>query len=146
MRTTLRSVKIIIVDEVSMVSSLNFAYMHLRLEELFGSQDWFRSKNMLFVGDLLQLQPVNGHPVFEKIAKKSIQYKLGCTTSINIWRDAVAYDELTINERQKKDSEYSSMLDCVRCGHPTDQTLSILQKRVVQGSVADKFIELQLSK
>ena len=146
MRTTLRSVKIIIVDEVSMVSSLNFAYMHLRLEELFGSQDWFGSKNMLFVGDLLQLQPVNGHPVFEKIAKKSIQYKLGCVTSINIWRDAIAYDELTINERQKKDSEFSSMLDCVRCGHPTDETLSILQKRVIQGSVADKFVELQLSK
>ena len=146
MRTTLRSVKIIIVDEVSMVSSLNFAYMHLRLEELFGSQDWFGSKNMLFVGDLLQLQPVNGHPVFEKIAKKSIQYKLGCVTSINIWRDAIAYDELTINERQKKDGEFSSMLDCVRCGHPTDETLSILQKRVIQGSVADKFIELQLSK
>ena len=38
------------------------------------------------------------------------------------------------------------MLDCVRCGHPTDETLSILQKRVIQGSVADKFIELQLSK
>ena len=35
MKTTLRSVKVIIVDEVSMVSSLNFAYMHLRLNELF---------------------------------------------------------------------------------------------------------------
>ena len=28
--------KLVIVDEVSMVSSLNLAYMHLRLEELFG--------------------------------------------------------------------------------------------------------------
>ena len=63
-KTTLRSVKIIIVDEVSMVSSLNFAYMHLRLEELFGSQEWFGCKSMPFVGDLLQLQHVNGHPVF----------------------------------------------------------------------------------
>ena len=55
MRTTLRNVKFIIVDEVSMVSSLNLAYMHLRLEELFGTNEWFGSKNMLFVGDLLQL-------------------------------------------------------------------------------------------
>ena len=38
------------------------------------------------------------------------------------------------------------MLDCVRCGHPTDETLSSLQKRVIQGSVADKFVELQQSK
>ena len=36
MRSTFRSLKMIIVDEVSMVSSLNLAYMHLRLEELFG--------------------------------------------------------------------------------------------------------------
>ena len=43
----------IIVDEVSMVSSLNFAYMHLRLEELFGGHSWFGGKNVIFVGDLL---------------------------------------------------------------------------------------------
>ena len=84
-KNTLRSVKVFIIDEVSMVSSLNLA--HLRLEELFGSNDWFGSKNMLFVGDLLQLQPVNGHPVFEKITQKSLQHKLGCATSVNIWRD-----------------------------------------------------------
>ena len=65
MKTTLCSVKVIIVDEVPVVSSLNFAYMHLRLNELFGGNDWFGSKNMLFMGDLLQLQPVNGSTVFD---------------------------------------------------------------------------------
>ncbi len=48
----------IMVDEISMVSSLTLAYMHLRLEELFGCGKWFGSRNMLFVGDILQLQPV----------------------------------------------------------------------------------------
>ena len=67
MKTTLRNVKFIIVDEVSMVSNLNFAYMHLRLNELFGGDDWFGSKNMLFMGDLLQVQPFNGSAVFERI-------------------------------------------------------------------------------
>ena len=38
------------------------------------------------------------------------------------------------------------MLDCVRCGNPTDVTVSILQIRVIQGSVSDKFIEIQQSK
>ena len=50
------------------MSSLNLAYIYLRLEELFGSNDWFGYKNMLFMGDL-QLQPVNGHPVFENITQ-----------------------------------------------------------------------------
>ena len=36
MRTNLRSLKLIIIDEVSMLSNLNLAYIHLRLEELFG--------------------------------------------------------------------------------------------------------------
>ena len=142
MKTTLRNVKMIIVDEVSMVSSLNLAYMHLRLEEMFGGNHWFGSKNVMFVGDLLQLPPVSGNPVCDKITTK---LKLGCATSVNIWRDSVVYDELTINERQRKDKEFSSMLDCVRRGCPTDETLSTLQQRVIQVSVSDKFCELQES-
>ena len=34
MKTALRSLKVLIIDEVSMVSSLNLAYIHMRLEEL----------------------------------------------------------------------------------------------------------------
>ena len=125
-----------------MVSSLNLSYMHLRLEELFGGNE---SRNVLFVGDLLQLQPVSGTPVFEKISNKSLLFQLGCATSVNISRDSVVYDDLTINERQKMDKEFSSMLNCVRHGSPTDETLSILEKRVIKVSISDKFSELQKS-
>ena len=145
MKTALRNVKIFIIDEISMVSSLNLSYMHLRVEELFGGNEWFGSMNVLFVGDLLQLQPVSGTPVFEKISNKSLLFQLGCATSVNIWRDSVVYDELTINERQKTDKEFSSMLNCVRHGSPTDETLSILEKRVIKVSISDKFSELQKS-
>ena len=60
MKSTHRSLKLVIVDEVSMVSSLNLAYMHLRLEELFGRHDWYGSKSIICFGDLLQPPPVNG--------------------------------------------------------------------------------------
>ena len=70
MKTKLCHVKLIIIDEISMVSSLNLAYIHLRLDELFGGDEWFGSRNMLFVGDILQLQPVSGSAVFEKITQK----------------------------------------------------------------------------
>ena len=101
MRSKLRSLKLLIIDEISMVSSLNLAYIHLRLEELFGGEDWFGDVNILFVGDLLQLQPVNGKPAFESVDRKSVWHKLGCATAVNIWKECVVYDELTINERQK---------------------------------------------
>ena len=91
MKTKLCRVKLIIIDEISMVSSLNLAYIHLRLEELFGGDEWFGSTNMLFVGYILQLQPVNGSAVFENITKNTLLLKLGCAASINIWRDSVTY-------------------------------------------------------
>ena len=140
MKTTLRSMKLIIIDEISMVSSLNLAYMHLRLEELFGGSDWFGSCNVLFVGDLLQLQPVNGKPIFEKVTKKSLCLKLGCATCPNIWKDCVIYDELTINERQKNDAQFSTLLEC---GSPTEESLHTLGERVIEGTISDKFRELQ---
>ena len=66
MRANLKPFKLVIIDEVSMLSDLNLAY-NLRLEELFGRTDWFGAINVMFVGDLLQLPPVNGDPVFFKL-------------------------------------------------------------------------------
>ena len=78
MKSKLRSVKLIIVDEISMVSNLTLTYMHLRLEELFGGDDWFGSRNM-FV-EKLQLQPINGNSKHH-------------SESTLFWRDSVIYDE-----------------------------------------------------
>ena len=136
MKKKLCRVKLIIIDEISMVSSLNLAYIHLRLEELFVGDEWFGATNMILV-------ETTTTAVFENIPKKhSYLLKLGCAASINIWRDSVTYDELTINDRQKSDSEFADLLDCVRCGCPTDKTNAILQQRVIQGSITDKFEEL----
>ena len=113
MRTTLQDVKLFLIDEVrmSMLSSLNLAYLHLHLEEVFRTDNWFGSINIPFLGDLLQLPPVNGATVFDKLNNKAVLSKLGCMTSVGIWKETVEYDELTINERQSKDTQYSGLLD-----------------------------------
>ena len=142
MHTSLSKLKLLIRDEVCMVSSLNLAYIHLRPDEIFPRDEWFGGVNVLFVGDILQLPPVNGAAVFEKINNRSITNKLDCMTSVNIWQDWVVYDELTINERQKKDQAFSSMLDKVRQGCPSQTTLQALKERVITTSTVDKFEEL----
>ena len=137
--------KLLIVDELSMLSNLNLAYMHLRLEEVFGSDEWFGSLNVIFVGDLLQLPPVNGASVFKKMVSKAILSKLSCMMSVNIWQETVMYDELTINEHQKTDMEYCIILDEVRRGCPSSKTVSLLNDQLIQGDVVDHFQQLQQS-
>ena len=39
----------------------------------------------------------------------------------------------------------TSLLDGVRCGFPTEQTIRTLQQRIIEGSITDKFVELQHS-
>ena len=143
MKTALRNVKLFIVDEISMVSSLNLAYIHLRLNELYGGVDYFGARNMIVFGDLLQLEPVGGQPVFSPVPDTVVKYRIGCATSPNIWEETVVYDELTINERQKGDKDYATLLNGIRIGEVTSSTISTLQSRVFTCSLTEKIAELQ---
>ena len=143
LRMQLNNVKVFIIDEVSMVSSLNLAYVHLRLEEIFGGEEWFGGKTMLFVGDILQLPPVNGVPVFQSIPNQVVALRLGCITTVNICKETVVYDELTINERQKSDLTYSKILDEVRRGSTSEESIKILQERVIHIPVVEKYSKLK---
>jgi len=53
----LRNVVLIILDEVSMISNVTLLFIHLRLPEIFNTEDmeggWFGKRNLLFFGDLL---------------------------------------------------------------------------------------------
>ena len=70
--------KLIIIDEVSMLSNLNLAYIHLWLELSGGSRDeYLGSMNILFVGDILQLPPVTGSLVFSKLCNELIFSRMG---------------------------------------------------------------------
>ena len=88
MRASLSQLRLLIIDEVSMVSSLNLAYIHLRLDEIFARDEWFVVELTFCLWETFcnsHLPPVNGAPVFERICNKSITTKLGCLTSVNIW-------------------------------------------------------------
>ena len=142
LRQQLQHVKVFIIDDVSMVSSLNLAYIYLRLEEIFGGDSWFAGKAMIFVGDILQLPPVNGTPVFSNVPSKVMAFRVGCMYSVNIWKETVIYNELTINERQKEDKEYSVLLDGIRREFPSEEAITQLRARVFSEPVIDKYNQL----
>uniref|UniRef100_A0A1X7V4W1 Uncharacterized protein n=1 Tax=Amphimedon queenslandica TaxID=400682 RepID=A0A1X7V4W1_AMPQE len=55
-----------------MVSSINLTYIHIKMKHELKSNGWFGDKNILFVGDILQLPPVCGEPVFEQVTAKTL--------------------------------------------------------------------------
>ena len=67
-RDVMRNVTLVIIDEISMVSNVTLLYIHLRLTEIFQTEEledgWFGKRNLLFLGDLLQLPPMFGGPVY----------------------------------------------------------------------------------
>ena len=66
-------------------------------------------------------------------------------TPINLWKDTVVYDELTINQRHKSDTQFSSMLDEIRRGSPSESTIETLKGRVINCPVIDISTQLHES-
>ena len=55
----------------------------------------------------------------------------------------VVYDELTINERQKKDKSYSELFNKKRCGSRSDDVVKALQNRVIDCTASENFEQLK---
>ena len=134
-RDKLRNVTLLIVDEISMVSNVTLMYMHLRLSEIFQTEDiedgWFGRKNLLFLGDLLQLPPIFEGPVYSSLSSELTTKLTGCVGTIDLWRQLFTYDELTINMRQKDEKEFVSILSKVRLGYLTSEDVAVLEKRKI---------------
>ena len=100
-RDVMRNVILLIIDEISMVSNVTLLCIHLRLAKIFQTEEvengWFGKRNMLFLGDLLQLPPVFEGPVYTPLTAKLTQKYTGCVGAVNLWRDLFSYLELTIN-------------------------------------------------
>ena len=54
-RLALKELKLIIVDEVSMVGNVTLLHVHQQLYDIFGSTDLFSGISIIAVGDLYRL-------------------------------------------------------------------------------------------
>ena len=129
-RQTLKSLRLLICDEVSMVSSLTLLYIHLRLSEIFNSSDLFGGVSVVFFCDLLQLPAVKGNSVFMPVSCLEAKQRIGCIAPISLWQ-SFEYDELTINMRQSSDQKYAQLLSSVRIGHISTADIDLLKGRLI---------------
>lgn len=129
-RLTLRDLKVLVVDEVSMISSLTLLYIHLRLTEIMACQQLFGGISVIFFADLLQLPPVKGNQPFMTVSFTEAKQRIGSVGIVDLW-STFEYYELTINMRQSNDIAYASLLSHVRTGNLTDPEFSTLVERFI---------------
>ncbi|XP_069125440.1 uncharacterized protein [Argopecten irradians] len=122
---TLRSLyvnlKIIIIDEISMLGARSLTHLSCALQDIFQLPNVpFGGISTLAVGDLLQLNPVGDLPVFKPTSDNySALYG-------SLWGRHFCLHELTEIVRQKGDPEFAEILSRIRVGQIEDQDVTDL--------------------
>ena len=127
-RDQCKNLKLLIVDEFSMMKSDQLYQVDLRLRELKQNNRKFGGVAVLLLGDPAQLRPVKGRFVFEKPVCVDYHLAYGDGTD-SLWR---SFDviHLTENHRQGNDKTYADLLNRVRVGEQTEEDLELLKTRV----------------
>ncbi|KXJ10654.1 ATP-dependent DNA helicase PIF1 [Exaiptasia diaphana] len=131
MRLSLRELKLIIIDEVSMVSNSMLLYIHQRLKEIFGTPNslLFAGISVIAFGDLYQLPPIGRKPVFEQF--KNDLYNLS-----HPWMQFL-FVELTEIMRQKNDNSFIELLNRIRTCSQTEEDIQTVNTRLISPSDQD---------
>ena len=115
-----RHLKLLIVDEVSMLGSQMFTKLEDRLREIMNCAAPFGGVHVILVGDLYQLQPVAESWIFRSHA---------ASVAGNLWKDHFKMFELTEIMRQKDDKTFAELLNRLRVGKCTVADRQLLATR-----------------
>lgn len=127
----IQSIEVIVIDEVSMLRADILEAIDYSLRINGGNPaKRFGGKQILFVGDIFQLPPVlNLQDEVEKFVFTEV-YKSEYFFDSIAYRDShPVYFEFQKSYRQKSDLEFVKLLDEVRIGRVSDDSLAALNKR-----------------
>ena len=125
-RTLYRNLKVLVIDEISLVDADMLYKIDLRLREITLKDMPFGNLAIFTLGDMMQIKPVKG------------RYIMQCPISQQFW---IAYEldslwhkfEVIIlekNHRQGEDRHYADMLNRIRIGQETSLDVQDLKERV----------------
>ena len=133
-KNILRNLKLIIIDEISMVKSDMIYQLDLRLQEIKEKMGVpFGGVANFYFGDILQLCPVCGRFAFECPQNSSFHLTFELESR---WHRMQVLN-LEINHRQGKYKEYGDMLNRIRVGKQTPEDIEKLKTRIRQRGHSD---------
>ena len=125
MRLSLAELKLIIIDEISMVSNMGLLHIHQRLKEIFvtPNSELFAGISVLVFGDFFQLPPIRSATTFSN-------YKNDTFNLHHPWH-VFKMAELTQIMRQKDDLAFTQLLNRVRTASHTGDDIRCIQSRTI---------------
>ena len=133
-RAILKYLKLLIIDEISMVKADMLYQLDLRLQEIKEKVGVpFGGIGVLCFGDLMQLPPVQGRYIFDEPSNKEFLITHGLTPRWRMFNPIL----LEKNHRQGSDATYADLLNRIRIKQHTADDVEILSKRVRSSSHED---------
>ena len=129
LRNSLKNLKIVIIDEISMVGYTTLLQIHRRLQDIMGTiknDVYFGGVSVMAVGDFYQLDPVKKSPVFQP---PSDSY--ASLNPFHMWKDLFLLAELQQIMRQKSDRHFAELLNRARIGELNSDDLDTLKSRII---------------
>ena len=127
-RSQMRNLKLIVIDEVSMMKCEQLYQLDLRMQEVMERPRVpFGGVCLMCFGDLLQLQPVLGRYVFER-PKYEQSYQVVFDIAPR-W-EMLNVINLDINHRQGGDKTYADVLLRLRTNSQTEEDMAQLRSRI----------------
>lgn len=135
-QSNLKSLKVVFIDEISMVGRKMFNYINLRLQEILGSLKPFGGVSVIAFGDLYQLKPVMDQWIF----KSNISSESQDILAPNLWVENFLLFELDEIMRQKDDVLFAQILNRLREGQHNVDDVQILSRRIVKENELTKNV------
>ncbi|VDI30094.1 Hypothetical predicted protein [Mytilus galloprovincialis] len=104
LRAKYESVRILVIDEISMVVHKLLSYIHGGLSQIKQTKTFFENIAILAVGDFYQLPPVRASPLYRDIS----------SVFLDLWNPVFKIVILTEIMRQKDDQQFALLLNRIR--------------------------------
>ena len=125
-RTLFKNLKVLIIDEFSLVDADMLYKIDLRLREITQRAIPFGNIAIFLFGDLMQMKPVKGRYIMQM--PKNQQFSLASQMD-PLWQKFECIN-LEINHRQGEDRDYADILNRIRIGQETAEDIERLKERV----------------